>query len=91
MDTKEAINLAKNYVADMFADEGISNLGLEEVSFDDKDKLWNITLGFSRSWEKNNAMTALGVNPGRSYKIIRISDADKTIVSINNDRTLHLG
>ena len=31
MDVKEAAKLAKEYVADLFADEGIANVGLEEI------------------------------------------------------------
>ena len=34
MDVKEAVNTAKAYVAELFANEGLSNLGLEEVEFD---------------------------------------------------------
>jgi len=88
MDTKEAIKLAKEHVMDMFADEGIYNLGLEEVSFNEADKIWNVTLGFSRPWNTaRNAFTALTGEeaPKRSYKIIRISDADKKIVSLNRE------
>ena len=35
MDVKEAVTLAKNHITDLFAAEGIINLGLEEVEYDD--------------------------------------------------------
>ena len=35
MDVKEAVGTAKKYVDDLFANESIANVGLEEVAFDD--------------------------------------------------------
>ena len=31
MNVKEAAKLAKDYVVDLFSDEGINNVGLEEI------------------------------------------------------------
>ena len=60
MDVKAAVRTAKEYVADLLADEGIINLGLEEVVFDEGDGTWNVTVGFSRPWElARNPMTAI--------------------------------
>ena len=52
MDVKDAVNAAKTYVAQLFADEGLSNLGLEEVEFDDGSGAWRVTVGFSRPWDR---------------------------------------
>ena len=38
MDVKEAVRTAKEYLAEIFADEGIANVGLEEVVFNDAAK-----------------------------------------------------
>jgi len=35
MDVKEAVALAKKYVGEVFAGEPMSDVGLEEVEFDD--------------------------------------------------------
>ena len=56
MDVKEAVRTAKDYLADLYIDEEIVNVGLEEVRYDyDTDK-WHVTIGFSRPWgsEKSN-------------------------------------
>ena len=45
--SKKAVTLAKQYVGQLFADEGVTNLGLEEVEFDDEIGVWRATLGFS--------------------------------------------
>ena len=34
MDVKEAVQVAKNYIIDLFGEEGIVDVGLEEVDFD---------------------------------------------------------
>lgn len=51
MDVKEAARAARKYIADLFADENVQHVGLEEVEFDDVAEVWNITIGFSRPWE----------------------------------------
>lgn len=40
MDVKEAIAAAKNYVNDIYAEEQVSNLGLEEIEYDENNKRW---------------------------------------------------
>jgi hypothetical protein len=52
MDVKEAVATAKSYVADLFAEENFSDLGLEEVSLDQQADQWVVTLGFARPWER---------------------------------------
>jgi hypothetical protein len=50
MDTKEAIAAAKKYLNDVYADEELTNLGLEEVEHVLAAGNWVITLSFSRPW-----------------------------------------
>ena len=60
MDVKEAVAYAKRYVLELFADENVTNIGLEEVEFDDRVNEWCVTIGFSRPWdEPRNVFTAL--------------------------------
>ena len=88
MDVKEAVQKAKNYVAELFTDETITNVGLEEVVFNDMSSNWEVTIGFSRLWQKNSLATALGNQPpGRSYKLVCINDNDGHITSLT-DRVL---
>lgn len=85
MDVKEAVNTAKTYVAELFANEGLSNLGLEEVEFDDSTGAWKVTVGFSRPWDRvPTAIVAIaqGASPPRSYKVVRIDDATGRVVSV---------
>jgi hypothetical protein len=88
MDVKEAVALAKQSTRELFRDEQIVDLGLEEVEFDDSSGNWLIT--FSRPWvgmTNPNAIAAAfgaGSQKRREYKIVRISDADKRMISIKN-------
>ena len=89
MDVKEAVGTAKTYVADLFADEEIAHVGLEEIVFDELSGDWKVTIGFSRPWSQFNAVvTALDPDRhGRAYKVVRIKDCDGSIVSLT-DRLL---
>ena len=95
MDVKEAVLVAKSYLAEIYTNEGIVNLGLEEVEFDDRSDTWCITLGFSRPWDHppsprlNPLAVALGdripqPELRRSYKVLRIKDGDGRVESLKN-------
>lgn len=90
MDSKEAVQAAKNCVLDHFANEGLANVGLEEIDFD-HGGIWEITIGFSRSWNNNIATVLGGGQAGRSYKIIQINDKDGRIMSIKDRQLSPLG
>ena len=86
MDVKAVALRAKTYVADLFDDEEISNVGLEEVEFDDALDRWIVTIGFSRPWDQRIALaTALGKGQsGRSYKVLQIADTDGRVLSLKD-------
>ena len=86
MEVKDAVRLAKEYVADLFEAEQITNVGLEEVVFDEPSDCWNVTIGFSRPWdEKGPLVTALAErSPARSYKVVHISDLDESVESVTD-------
>ena len=88
MDAKEAIAAAKRYVNEIYADEQVTNLGLEEIEHVLAAGNWVITLGFSpalehsadtstRSCKYSGAVSSLK----RSYKVITMSD-DGTVLSM---------
>jgi hypothetical protein len=84
MDVKEAVDLAKAHIDALFATEGLSNLGLEEVEYDDAREQWHITLGFTRAWDRQGALAALGdAALRRTYKIVVIDKEGKAL-SVKN-------
>lgn len=85
MDVKQAVTLAKQHVAELFLQEGIANLGLEEVEYDDSHDVWRVTVGFSRAWDQMGAIgVAAGLRRNRTYKIVSIADKDGTILSVKH-------
>ena len=90
MDVKEAARMAKSYIADLYADEDIMYIGLEEVVFDPGANTWKITIGFARPWDglggRNPITRDVGLR-SRSYKVVDINDGTGQIESIK-DRIL---
>jgi hypothetical protein len=82
MEVKEAIARAKTYVSEVFGDEGISDVRLEEVEFDEAKDFWNITIGFFRQPEES--FDPLTGRRSRMYKTVVLSDDTGKIISIKH-------
>jgi hypothetical protein len=90
MDVKEAIATAKRYVEDIYADEQVTALTVEEVEYLPSAGNWLITIGFSRagSAPRTRAQEVLEnmgafTNLKRSEKVVTISD-DGAVRSMKN-------
>ena len=87
MDVKEAVRTAKEYLVNLYEGENITDIGLEEVVFNDESDNWNITIGFSRPWDtRNDVITSLRLR--RSYKVVSIDDTTGRVESLT-DRILN--
>lgn len=53
MEVRDAVKIAKKYVSDVFAEERISDIGLEEVEFEETGNNWIIVIGFRRPFERS--------------------------------------
>ena len=93
MDVKDAVKTAKSYVADLFEGEGLENIGLEEVVFENEANVWKVTVGFTRPWDRvkrvADVMTALSSNEipewkWRSFKVVRIEDGSGKVLSLTH-------
>jgi hypothetical protein len=84
MNVKQAVASAKRYIGELYSEEGIANVGLEEVDFDSKAREWEVTIGFSRPWdEAGNSLLKPGIR-SRSYKVVRVSDATGDVRSVKD-------
>ncbi len=83
MDVKQAVKAAKDFVVELMSEEGIMNLGLEEVVHDDAEGVWGITVGFSRPWNRSALENALSIRTpsGRDYRVVKISEKDGKVLS----------
>ena len=93
MDVKTAVDLAKTYILDVFADEHITNLGLDETEYDQASKTWIITFGFSRPWNTprtraQEILEILGAASAlrRTYRSVTISE-DGNVISMKRRST----
>ena len=82
MNVKKAVAIAKEHIEELFGEENILNLGLEEVELDEEG-FWRITIGFSRPWNRNVG-SALSRENSRSYKIVLLRDLDGEILSVKD-------
>lgn len=72
MDLKEAVAVAKRHVGELVAPDSPQNMRLEEFLYDDHLAVWSLTIGF-----------ALPRSVVRNYKIVRVSEASKSILSVS--------
>lgn len=87
MNVEEAVAVAKSWIATVYKDEGITNVGLEEVLKDEARGIWRVTIGFSRPWNATRtAITIIGGEPTvtRTSKVVTINDENKEILSLTN-------
>lgn len=86
MDVNQAVRKAKDYIGELYADEGISRIGLEEIRFD-RDA-WDVTIGFVRSFNDQPAgqlaAALLNAPRRRIYKIVRINPDTHDIVAMTH-------
>jgi hypothetical protein len=72
MDLKEAVAVAKQQLADLFAADAPGDIRLEQFLYDDHLAVWSLTIGFT-----------LPDRP-RAYKLVRVSEADKSVLSVRD-------
>ena len=86
MDVKQAVRTAKEHVVELFADEPIENVGLEEVEFDELNQVWAITIGFSRfrGDRSDDNVIVRALRNQRDFKIVRIEDETGRVQSLKH-------
>ena len=87
MQVKAAVQTALEHVKSLYESESLSNLGLEEVEFDEESERWLVTVGFSRPWDypQNRIAELAGTNvPKRSFKSVHIDDKSERVLAVKN-------
>lgn len=84
MEMRDAVQKAKTHVVELFDDEGIADVGLEEIAL--SGDYWEITIGFSRAWDRSVGSVLSG-KLSRSYKVLLVNNEDGSICSVR-DRIL---
>lgn len=87
MEVRQAIDKAKDWIRNVYSDEDLMNLGLEEVRKDHEADVWRITVGFSRPWDFDKRYAAAPETDRlymRSFKVVSVDDGSGEVLSIEN-------
>ena len=88
MDVNAAKKIAREYLIDLFDDENITGVGVEEIVRDHETDQWRITFGFARPPEQTtNLATLWGLTTTRAYKTVHVNDDDGAVTAVT-DRLL---
>lgn len=79
MNLKEAVAVAKQQINDLFAADTPRDVRLEGFLYDDHLMVWSLTIGFALANCSNEALPLV-----RKYKVVRVSEADKSVLSISD-------
>jgi hypothetical protein len=74
MNLKDAVAVAKEHVGDLFAADAPHNIRLESFLYDDHLMIWSLTIGFTLGRAQDT----------RVSKLVRVSEANKAILSIKD-------
>jgi len=92
MKVNEAVRTAKAYVGDLYAEEKVVEIGLEEVSYDESERAWHVTIGFRRPWKKRISKGSEGIAAmftipeieDRWYKSVVVRDSDGQVLALSD-------
>jgi hypothetical protein len=91
MNMRGAVAAAKFHLMQLFQEENITNVGLEEAEYDENRGQWRVTISFTRNWqplEEGGALSAAiaraALDRQRSHKVVTIDNGDGEIVSVKN-------
>lgn len=82
MDLKEATAVARQRISDLFAPDAPRDIRLEGFLYDDHLMVWSLTIGFDLA--NHAAKDPPPTGQVRSYKIVRVSEADKSVLSVSD-------
>ena len=94
--SREAIQTARQYVTELYEDEDLTNIGLEEIEYHEAGDYWTVTLGFSRPWNSARSKSKGGYllssmesssysNQKRTYKVITVNSNGAAISMKNRE------
>nr|VFJ88699.1 MAG: hypothetical protein BECKH772A_GA0070896_1001037 [Candidatus Kentron sp. H]VFJ90813.1 MAG: hypothetical protein BECKH772B_GA0070898_1001137 [Candidatus Kentron sp. H]VFJ96931.1 MAG: hypothetical protein BECKH772C_GA0070978_1000937 [Candidatus Kentron sp. H] len=81
MEVKEAVKIAIDYIVEVFSEDNLSNIGLEEITFSEPDDTWHVTIGFSRPWDYQSQTLINPLidklqqrQPVRQFKVVKVDN-----------------
>jgi len=81
LDVKAAAATAVTYLKDLYSDEQLKNIRLEEVWLSDDEKYWYITIGYDTPTSARDPLAALR-QPEREYKLFKVRVEDGRVMEM---------
>ena len=81
LDVKGAVATALAYLKDLYSDEQLENIRLEEVWLSDDEKYWYITIGYDSPSSARDPLAALRP-PEREYKLFKVRVEDGRVIEM---------
>jgi len=84
IDIKKAVNSSRKYLKELYRDDELKDIALEEVEKSEDEKYWFVTLGFTQNLsEPLNPMEAMtGPKSTRVFKVFKIDAANGEVLSM---------
>lgn len=82
IDMKEAVSRAISEAKNLYAEQALSNVQLEEVEITEDEKFWLITVGFQIADPSLSPTLAAAMAPKRQYKVFKIDRENGKFVSM---------
>jgi hypothetical protein len=88
IEVKQAIQIAQDYIKELYHGDEIRDLSLEEVEIAEDNKFWLVTLAFTKQMmQPLNPMEAMtGPKYGRFYKELKIDAEGGQVRSMKNKK-----
>jgi len=70
---KDAVKHAKDFIADLYRDDQVTDLMLEEIRLSSDKREWQVTIGFTPPWMHRGVGAVLDPHPARrTYKMVNV-------------------
>ncbi len=82
----EAVQAAKSIITELYRDERIGQIGLEELRFDPDSDEWRVTIGYAHPAAKDTILPDFA-QPNwtkRRYKVVHLKDGDGRFVAVTD-------
>lgn len=81
LDVKAAVATAVTYLKDLYSDEQLKNIRLEEVWLSDDEKYWYITIGYDSPTPALHPLATLRPSE-REYKLFKVRVEDGRVMEM---------
>lgn len=81
LDVKAAVATAAGYLKDLYSDEQLKNIRLEEVWLSDDEKYWYVTIGYDSPTAARHPLAGFR-QPEREYKILKVRVEDGRVMEM---------